>query len=131
MRIAEVSEEKLAAVAELDGGSVRARIAGTASARDVTPLERFCDAIHGACAAGGVTAVELDLRKLAYVSSSHLKVLVSWIGKMRVLPARVELRFVAEPRVHWQRRSLPALVHLADDLITIVGMGPGPGAGQS
>jgi hypothetical protein len=117
--IAELSEGKLTGSASRDDGVIRARIAGTASQRDVAPLEAFVAALHAACVAGGVASVILDVRALAYVSSSHFKVLVSWIGRMRALPSRVGVTILATEKVHWQKRSLQALWHLAEDLITI------------
>jgi hypothetical protein len=117
--IAELAEEKLTAAAMADEGTVRARIEGTASQRDVVPLDTFLGAVHAACGGGVVAQVVLDLRSLEYVSSSHLKVMVSWIAKMRALPSRVGVKLLANEKYHWQKRGLPALAHLAEDLVTI------------
>jgi hypothetical protein len=117
--IAELTCEKLTGAAAREDGTIRGRLEGTASQRDVGPLEAFVAAIHAACVAGGVTAVVLDVRNLAYVSSSHFKVLVSWIDRMRTLPSPVPVKLLATDRYHWQKRSLTALHHLADDIISI------------
>lgn len=119
MIVAELTQEKLTGAALAEGAEIRARVDGTASQRDVGPLDGFLGAIHAACLNGSVETVVVDVRALAYVSSSHFKVMVSWIGKMRALPARVRVRLLSNEKYHWQKRSLYALQHLAEEMISI------------
>lgn len=119
-RIAGFVVDKLSAAAELDGEVVHARLAGTAAQRDVAPLEGVFAAIHAACAARDeVREVVVDLRDLEYMSSSHLKTLVSWVGKMGALGRRVAVRVRSNPKYHWQKRSLHAVWHLAESFVTV------------
>ena len=118
-RLVGFAQDKLKAEAVTDGTALRVHIEGTASQRDVTPLEELFAAIREACAVGGVTEVALDLRAVEYMNSSHFKTLVGWLGSMAKLPSRVPVRLLANEKHHWQKRSLHALPGLADGLVTI------------
>lgn len=112
--------EKLSAEAVVEGHVVHARVAGTATQRDVGPLEVFFGELHEACAARGeVREVVLDLRDVEYMNSSHFKTVVSWVGKMGALGRTVNVRVRSNPTVHWQKRSLHALALLADTFVTV------------
>jgi hypothetical protein len=119
MRIAELAEEKLHGEADVDGGIVRARLCGTASQRHVAALEDFLAAIVRAVAARALTAITLDVRDLTYMNSAHFKLLVSLVARLQKHEPPVTLRLQTNDAVHWQKRSLPALKHLADDLVLL------------
>jgi hypothetical protein len=121
-RLVGFAQDKLKAEATTDVGDgkvLRVHIEGTASQRDVTPLEELFAAIHEASAGGGVTEVELDLRAVEYMNSSHFKTLVGWLGRMAKLTPRVPVRLLANEKHHWQKRSLHALPGLGEGLLTI------------
>jgi len=119
-RLGGFAVEKLSAEAVLDGAAVRARIAGTATQRDVGPLEELFARIHEACVARAeVGEVVLDVHDVEYMNSSHFKTLVSWVGRMAALGRRVAVRVRANQKYHWQKRSLHALQHLAESFVTI------------
>jgi hypothetical protein len=118
-RIAGFVQDKLDAEATDDGGVARVRLDGSASHRDVAPLEELFGELHAACARGGIREVVVDLRTLAYLNSSHFKTLVSWIGRMQKLEPRIPVRFLSNDQHHWQKRSLHALRHLAEDFVFI------------
>jgi hypothetical protein len=122
-RIAEFTEEKLKGEADLDGADIHARLSGTASQREVVTLDTFLgvivrEATRGA-PDGAVTTVWLDLRDLHYMNSSHFKLLVSLVSKLKKSGLPLGLRLKTNETYHWQKRSLPALKHLADDLVSI------------
>ena len=118
-RIAGFVQDKLTAEAIDDGGVLRLRLDGNASQRDVAPLDDFFNELHGACARGAIHEVVVDLRTLAYLNSSHFKTVVSWIGRMQNLDPKIPVRFLANEKHHWQKRSLHALRHLAEDFVFI------------
>jgi hypothetical protein len=118
-RIAEFNEEKLSGTADAGDGEVRARISGTASQREVATLDGFFAALVGAATTGTATTLTIDLRDLHYMNSSHFKLLVSLVGRLKKSGAPVVLRLRTNEAYHWQKRSLPALKHLADDLILL------------
>lgn len=118
-RIAGFTEDKLTAEAEREGEEIRARVSGTASQREVDALEGFFASIVREATSGGPMSVAVDLRDLRYMNSSHFKLLVSMVGKIHKSGAPVKLRLLSNDAYHWQKRSLPALKHLADELVSI------------
>ncbi len=118
-RIAGFAGDKLSAEAEASDGEIRARVIGTASQREVGVLDGFLGAIVRAATSGAPTTVALDLRELSYMNSSHFKLLVSMVAKLQKSGAPVILRLRSNDAYHWQKRSLPALKHLADELVVL------------
>jgi hypothetical protein len=111
--------EKLTAEVIAEGGVLYARVAGTATQRDVAPLEELFARMVEACVGGEVREVVVDLRDLEYLNSAHFKTLVSWVGRMGGLGRRVGVRLRANEKYHWQQRSLHALQHLAESFVTV------------
>ena len=111
--------EKLSAEAVLEGGAVHARLAGTATQRDVAPFEGLFARIHEACVGSDVGEVVVDLRDVEYMNSSHFKTLVSWVGRVGALERRVAVRMLSNEKYHWQKRSLHALRQLAAEFVSV------------
>ena len=119
MRIAGFTEEKLSGEAESEGVEIRARVTGTASQREVAALEGFLGAVVAAAIGGPPTTVAMDLRDLKYMNSSHFKLLVTMVAKLKKSGAPVVLKLRVNESLHWQKRSLPALKHLAEDIVVL------------
>ena len=117
--VAAFQVEKLAGEAALAGGVVEARLIGTASHRDLSALDAFLNEVLAGAGAAGAAAIVLDLRDVVYMNSSHLKSLVSWIGRVAKTEPRPEVTLRANPQHHWQKRSLDALGALAEGLVTV------------
>lgn len=65
--------------------------------------------------------VVVDLRGLEYMNSSSFKSFLTWIVAVRELPdeQRHTIRFVSNPRLHWQKRSLHSLVSMGGDSVAV------------
>ena len=114
------TDEKLSGEAVLEGNEIRARVSGTASQREVAPLEAFFAMLaREAMITDPPRLLTLDVRDLRYMNSSHFKLLISMVAKLKKSPAPVKLRLLVNDAYHWQKRGLPALKHLAEDLIDI------------
>jgi hypothetical protein len=115
------NSEDFAATAALEGAAIRARITGNAdlAARDV--LEPFLVRLESEAQRLKVREVAVDLRDLEFMNSSCFKGFVTWIGALQELPAgdQYRIRFLSNPNMHWQRRSLHALKCFAVDLIDV------------
>lgn len=127
-RLAGFVLEKLSAEAVIDGAVVHVRVAGTATHRDVAPLEELFAKVFEACegraagagaGAGQVAEVVVDLRDVEYMNSSHFKTLVSWVGRVGALERRVAVRMLSNEKYHWQKRSLHALRQLAAGFVSV------------
>jgi hypothetical protein len=119
VRVAGFDVEKLIGEAVFDGTRIVARLRGSASHREVEALGHFLGAALAEALRVMVTEIVLDLCEVAYMNSSHFKALVSWLGRVAKVEPRVHVKLRSNPAYHWQKRSLDALRHLADDLVTI------------
>ncbi len=102
-------------------GVVRLTLGGTADVRAVEPLAKLMPQLHDAAVGAGATEVLVDLLTLEFMNSSCFKAMVTWIAQLRdVAPAQqYHVRFLSNPAMHWQRRSLQALSCFATDLVKV------------
>ena len=65
----------------------------------------------------------IDFERLEFMNSSCFKNFVAWINRVQEMEARsrYQIRFVSNPGLHWQKRSLSALQCFAVDLVQIDG----------
>ncbi len=95
------------------------RFSGNGDSEAIAPLERFLKQLHGELLAKHCHAVDVDLNELYFMNSSCLKNFVAWIYKVDVEGRAYEIRFLANPRLHWQHRSLATLKRLAPKVVSI------------
>lgn len=117
----ELRSSELIAAADLDDGVLRLALSGTADATSEaalgTLLARLHAELHQACAREAV----VDMRALEFMNSSCFKAFITWIVAVDRLPAsqRYRIRFLCNPEIHWQRRSLRAMVHFGSDIVSV------------
>jgi hypothetical protein len=104
-----------------DGIRIVARLGGNADYAAMDALEMLLTRVQAEASRLGVAEVLVDLRQLEFMNSSCFKSFVSWISDVQELePAqRYKIRFVSNPALHWQKRSLHALRCFAVELITV------------
>jgi hypothetical protein len=70
--------------------------------------------------------VVFDLAALDFMNSSCFKGFVTWVDQVAKLPheTRYEVRFISQPHLQWQRRSLEALHRFAPDVVTLEAVTP-------
>jgi hypothetical protein len=102
-------------------GRLTVRFAGNADMEATPVLERYLKELHEAALAGEVELVVFDLSELDFMNSSSFKCFVSWVSQVVKLepPGQYEVRFLSNPDLQWQRRSLEALVRFAPDVVSI------------
>jgi hypothetical protein len=102
-----------------DSGLV-AKLSGTADLRVTDSVEAILTRVHQKALELGIPEVQMDLRDLEFMNSSCFKSFVSWISEVSDLTAgQYRIRFLSNPRILWQRRSLHALSCFAAELVTI------------
>jgi hypothetical protein len=116
-----LAESELSASAEAAGGVLNARLAGTADLRTRPRLQKFVAGLQAEALRHRVREVVVDVRRLAFMNSSCLKVLVNWIVTVDGLPAASSYRivFVEDPAQLWQQRGLKALAGLSPERVSI------------
>ena len=104
----------------LEDAALVAKLSGTADLRVTDSVEAILTRVHQKAMELGIPEVRMDLRELEFMNSSCFKSFVSWISEVSDLPAgQYRIRFLSNPSILWQRRSLHALSCFAAELITI------------
>jgi hypothetical protein len=97
-----------------------AKLSGTADLRVTDSVEAILSSVHQKAMELRIPEVRMDLRELEFMNSSCFKSFVSWISEVSDLTAgQYRIRFLSNPRILWQRRSLHALSCFAAELVTI------------
>ena len=98
-----------------------AKLSGTADLRVTESVEAILNRVHQKAIELGIPEVRMDLRELEFMNSSCFKSFVSWISEVSDMPSgqQYRIRFLSNPSILWQRRSLHALSCFAAELITI------------
>lgn len=97
-----------------------AKLCGTADLRVTDSVEAILNRVHQKALELAIPEVQVDLRELEFMNSSCFKSFVSWISEVSDLTAgQYRIRFLSNPSILWQRRSLHALSCFAADLVTI------------
>lgn len=101
--------------------SVLVHLAGDANMNAVDRLGSALSEVHARAVGGSATEVVVDLRQLEFMNSSCFKKIVTWLTRVEEVEAdsRYRIRFLSNPRLHWQRRSLHALRMFAIDLVSV------------
>lgn len=106
---------------ELDGRRLRVSFEGTGDVAAIELLSQFLKRAHAEALRLGLTEVSCDFRKLTFMNSSCFKSFVVWIDTVKNLAQPYQIRFITEPSMQWQRRSLEALRRLATSVVIVEG----------
>jgi hypothetical protein len=103
-----------------DDTALVAKLSGTADLRVTDSVEAILGRVHQKALELGIPEVRMDLRELEFMNSSCFKSFVSWISEVSDLTTgQYRIRFLSNPSILWQRRSLHALSCFAAELVTI------------
>ncbi|HVY26998.1 MAG TPA: hypothetical protein VHB79_10615 [Polyangiaceae bacterium] len=103
-----------------DDTALVAKLSGTADLRVTDSIEAILGRVHQKALELGIPEVRMDLRELEFMNSSCFKSFVSWISEVSDLTSgQYRIRFLSNPSILWQRRSLHALSCFAAELVTI------------
>jgi len=116
-----VSADDFSATALHEGTAINAWLKGNADYAALDALEMLLDRVHAEAARVGVAEVVIDLRQLEFMNSSCFKSFVSWINAIQEMDQdrHYKIRFLSNPKMHWQKRSLHSLRCFAVELITV------------
>jgi len=82
-------------------------------------LSQFIPRAHAEAERLGVKEVVVDVHELYFINSVCLKSLVVWINLVANSSTHYWLKFLVDPRLHWQDRSILALQRMAPDVVQI------------
>jgi hypothetical protein len=102
------------------GDAVHLFLEGDANMDAIDEVARVLDRVHEAARHAPTASVVIDLRSLEFMNSSCFKKFVTWIGRVQELAAAAyKVRFLSDPQLHWQRRSLHVLQCFAPELVAV------------
>lgn len=103
----------------LEEDQIKVAFAGTGDMSAIAELNDYLKKVHDEAQRLVVPQVTCDLRKLSFMNSSCFKAFVTWIDTVKNDARPYKIRLLAEPSLHWQRRSLEALRRLAVGVVTV------------
>ena len=119
--IAAIKQGEFEASAVVEGNAILVRLWGDADLRVNGALGPFLASVDEEARKSGLGEVVADFRELVFMNSSCLKEFVEWISRVEDRPATdgYRIRFLSDPTMHWQARSLHALRSFAPDRVHI------------
>lgn len=104
-----------------DAGELNVTLSGTADGRWTVPVAEFVAAVEQEADSTPTSLVVVDFRQLEFMNSSCFKAFVTWLQHLLDMPQerRYRIRFVSDPKRHWQARSLRALACFATELVEV------------
>lgn len=114
-----ITSGDLLAEGESKGSSIEVRLRGSAEMGSKEALDGLLSDVFAAST--GCREVIVDIRQLEYMNSSSFKSLLTWIVRVQELPRdeRHTIRFLSNPELHWQKRSLHSLVSMVGELVAV------------
>lgn len=105
----------------LDAGKLSVTFVGTGDVAAIEILAAYLKQVHAEAERLSLSEVTCDFRKLVFMNSSCFKAFVVWIDTVKNAARVYRIRFLTDPEMHWQRRSLEALRRLATSVVTVEG----------
>jgi hypothetical protein len=102
-----------------ESGALTITFSGTGDVGAVELLADYLKQAHVEAERLSVSEVTCDFRKLSFMNSSCFKSFVVWIDTVKNANRPYRIRFLTEPEMHWQKRSLEALRRLATNVVTV------------
>jgi hypothetical protein len=106
---------------EIREGALVISVSGNGDMAAVEGLSHYLRQVHTVITDLSMTQVEFDFRDLYFLNSSCLKSFVTWIRGMVEggSSTAFHIRFITNPKLYWQRRSLEALQRLAPGVVRV------------
>lgn len=111
---------------ESDGLSIRLSeqgvvvMAGKITSLDPSAaVQPYLRSLHAAALADKATQVLVDVRQLAFVNSSAIRLFIDWATWVKAVATPYKLVFMTDKAITWQRTSFVAIKSLAGAVIEV------------
>jgi hypothetical protein len=119
LELATIDTPAFSCAPALDAGRLTVTFVGTGDVAAIEVLGTYLKQVHAEAERLGLTEVTCDFRKLVFMNSSCFKAFVVWIDTVKNAARGYRIRFLTDPEMHWQRRSLEALRRLATTVVSV------------
>jgi len=116
-----VDTAAFACTPHFDDGKLSVTFSGTGDVAAIEVLSGYLTLVHVEAERLNLSEVTCDFRKLSFMNSSCFKAFVVWIDTVKNATRSYRIRFLTDPDMHWQRRSLEALRRLATSVVSVEG----------
>lgn len=116
-----VAAPGLSCAPRLDEETLTVTFTGTGDVAAIELLGDYLKRLHREAERLLVAEVACDFRQLSFMNSSCFKAFVVWIDTVKNASRSYRIRFLTDPGMHWQRRSLEALRRLATEVVSVEG----------
>jgi hypothetical protein len=103
----------------LEADKATIAFAGTGDVAAIELLSNYLNRVHAEAERLALSEVTCDFRQLSFMNSSCFKAFVVWIDTVKNAARSYRIRFLTDPGMHWQRRSLEALRRLATGIVSV------------
>jgi hypothetical protein len=103
----------------LEADKATITFAGTGDVAAIELLSDYLKRVHAEAERLALSEVTCDFRQLSFMNSSCFKSFVVWIDTVKSAAHGYRIRFLTDPGMHWQRRSLEALRRLATGVVSV------------
>ena len=116
-----VVEEGYSLTPSVANGRVCVKFCGNGDMSAVATLAGYLQLVHKEATRLDAQEVMFDFSSLYFMNSNCFKSFVSWIDTVKsgVAGGAYRITFVANPQLHWQRRSLEALRRMAEHVVFV------------
>ncbi|HEX2872347.1 MAG TPA: hypothetical protein VHP33_13855 [Polyangiaceae bacterium] len=121
LELATIDTTAFSCAPHLDAGKLSVTFVGTGDVAAIEILATYLKQVHAEAERLGLSEVTCDFRKLVFMNSSCFKAFVVWIDTVKNAARVYRIRFLTDPEMHWQRRSLEALRRLATSVVSVEG----------
>lgn len=121
LTIAPILKDGFSIIATEKGAAILVAFSGTGDMEATPVLGTYLKELHGEACRLQVREVVFDLNDLDFLNSSCFKAFVWWISIVGDMDdaERYRVRFLSNPQLHWQRRSLEALENFAPEVVVV------------
>lgn len=121
MEVVTITGNDFSATARYEGSAISALLKGNADYAALDAVETLLTRLHVEAQRLAISETVVDLRQLEFMNSSCFRNFIGWITDIQELSAerRYKIRFLSNPKLHWQRRSIQSLRAFAVDLISV------------
>ena len=102
--------------------AIAVKLSGNCDSQATSLLDVFLTTLHDQVVATSVKTVTLDCQDLYFMNSASLKAFVTWLTKVKVLPApqRYQVSVRTNRNLAWQSRSFGAIQRSAIEVLAVV-----------
>ena len=120
--VVSVTGNRFQAAAEHEGTVINAWLQGNADYHALDAVEMLLTRLHAEAIRLAIQEAVIDLRRLEFMNSSCFRIFISWLAEILELneARRYKVKFLFNPDLHWQNRSLHTLRSFAVEVVDVV-----------